>query len=84
MEKGVNKIPREKSSQLQVPGSTRSKNFVSNHYLVFIRNLPLPLRERDGVRGIEMKSLDILNVITPTLTLPPQRGRGIPGFPDGN
>jgi hypothetical protein len=31
-----------------------------------------------------MKSLDIPIVITPTLTLPPQRGRGNPGFPDGN
>jgi hypothetical protein len=31
-----------------------------------------------------MKSLDIPIVITPTLTLPRQRGRGIPGFPDGN
>jgi len=31
-----------------------------------------------------MKSLDIPIVITPTLTLPHQRGRGIPGFPDEN
>jgi hypothetical protein len=31
-----------------------------------------------------MKSLDIPIVITPTLTLPRQRGRGIPGFRDEN
>jgi hypothetical protein len=31
-----------------------------------------------------MKGLDIPIVVTPTLTLPPQRGRGIPRFPDGN
>ena len=31
-----------------------------------------------------MKSLDIPIVITPTLTLPRQRGRGIPGVPDEN
>jgi hypothetical protein len=31
-----------------------------------------------------MKSLDIPIVITPTLTLPRQRGRGILGFPDEN
>jgi hypothetical protein len=38
-----------------------------------------------GAGGIEMKSLDIPIVITPTLTLPRQRGgRGIPGFPDEN
>jgi len=33
---------------------------------------------------MEMKGLDIPFVITPTLTLPPQRGRGIPGFADGD
>jgi hypothetical protein len=33
---------------------------------------------------MEMRSLDIAFVITPTLTLPPQRGRGIPEFPDEN
>jgi hypothetical protein len=31
-----------------------------------------------------MKSLVIPIVITPTLTLPRQRGRGIPGFPEEN
>jgi hypothetical protein len=31
-----------------------------------------------------MKSLDIPIVIAPTLTLPRQRGRGIPGFSDGD
>jgi len=31
-----------------------------------------------------MKSLDIPIVITPTLTLPPQRRRGILGFPDAH
>jgi hypothetical protein len=31
-----------------------------------------------------MKSLDIPIVITPTLTLPPQRGRGNPRVPDEN
>ncbi len=31
-----------------------------------------------------MESLDFPIFITPTLTLPPQRGREIPGFPDGN
>jgi len=31
-----------------------------------------------------MKGLDIPIVVTPTLTLPPQRGRGIPRFPDEN
>jgi len=31
-----------------------------------------------------MKRLYIPIVITPTLTLPRQRGRGIPGFPDGH
>jgi hypothetical protein len=31
-----------------------------------------------------MKSLDIPIVITPTLSLSPQRGRGIPGIPDEN
>jgi hypothetical protein len=31
-----------------------------------------------------MKSLDIPIVITPTLTLPHQRRRGIPGLPDEN
>jgi hypothetical protein len=31
-----------------------------------------------------MKSLDIPIVITPTLTLPHQRGRGNPGIPDEN
>jgi len=33
---------------------------------------------------MEMKGFDIPFVITPTLTLPPQRGRGIPGFADGD
>jgi hypothetical protein len=31
-----------------------------------------------------MKSLEIPIVITPTLALPRQRGRGIPGFPNEN
>jgi len=31
-----------------------------------------------------MKRLYIPNITTPTLTLPPQRGREIRGFPDGH
>jgi hypothetical protein len=46
---------------------------------------PSPLAgEGRGEGGIEMKSLYIPIIITPTLTLPRQRGRGIPGFPDQN
>jgi hypothetical protein len=51
-------------------------------FLPSLPETPYPLAGEG--RGIEMKSLDIPIVITPTLTLPRQRGRGIPGFPDGN
>ena len=46
---------------------------------------PSPLAgEGRGEGEIERKSLDIPLVITPTLTLPPRRGRGIIRFPDEN
>jgi len=44
--------------------------------LVFIRKLPLPLRERVGVRGMRMAGLEILELNHPHPHPPPSRGRG--------
>jgi len=46
------------------------------YYLVSIRKLPLPLRERGGVRGIKMKSIEILSHYHPPPCPSPIRGEG--------
>jgi len=51
---------------------------------VSIRKLPLPLRERDGVRGMKIESINILGDYHPHPDPPPSRGRGKSEFPDGN
>jgi hypothetical protein len=67
-----NKIQREK---------TKKNDFI---YLVFIRKFSLPLRERVGVRGMKIESLEILRLNHPHPHPPPSRGRGKTGFPDGD
>jgi hypothetical protein len=52
--------------------------------VVSIRKLPLPLRERDRVRGMKIESINILGHYHPHPDPPPSRGRGKSEFPDGN
>jgi len=49
---------------------------------VFIRKLPLPQRERGGVRGMKTESLEIPGHNHPHPHSPPSRGRRRGGFPD--
>jgi hypothetical protein len=57
------------------------KTNLARDYPVFVQKLPLPWRERGGVRGSKRKRLKFLTIITPTLPSPIER-EGKTGFPD--